>query len=300
MSVQQNKAVVRRGLLDMWSTGNLSILEELIAPTYVMHDVAGDFNGVEAYHQFFTLYRNAFPDLHFTVDDQVGEGDFVATRWSSFGTHRGELMGIAPTGKEITCMGVTLTRFENGKAVEEWNYWDALGLLQQLGAVPARGRTDFSWGTPSAIEGAPGDPESNKATVMRYVDEAWNRQNLDVLDEVMHADIVTHEPITGRTLPGREGRKQAIKIYVSAFPDLHSSPNHLIAEGDKVALHWTATATHQGDLMGTPPTGKKVKWSGVTIFRLADGKIAEMWWVWDTLGLLQQIGAIPAPGQSGQ
>ncbi|NOZ28127.1 MAG: ester cyclase [Chloroflexi bacterium] len=299
MSVEQNKALLRRGLLDMWSTGDLSILEELIAPDYVMHDVAGDFRGIEAYKQFLNLYRGALQDLRFTIDDQVGEGDLLATRWTSSGTHQGELMGIPPTGKLIAGMGIVFSHIVNGKAVEEWGYWDAFGLLQQLGAAPARGRTDFSWGEPSKVTGDPGDPESNKAIVTRYVEEAWNQQRLDVLDEIMHADVVTHEPITGQTLPGREGRKQAIRIYVVAFPDLHSSPNHLIAEGDKVALHWTATATHQGELMGTPPTGKKVKWSGVAIFRIADGQIVETWWSWDTLGLLQQIGAIPAAGQGG-
>ncbi|MFQ5911524.1 MAG: ester cyclase [Thermoplasmata archaeon] len=301
MSTEGNKAILRRGLLEMWSQGDLSILEELIAPDYIMHDVAGDFRGVEAYKQLFNLYRSAFPDLRFTVDDQVSEGDLVATHWTSSGTHRGELMGIPATGKQTTSMGVTFSRIANDRAVEEWNYWDALGLLQQLGVVPAMGRTDFTWSEPSPITGDPGMPEANKAIAMRYTDEVWNQRELDVLDEIMGADVVSHEATTEHVVGhGLNAMKQGITIYLTAFPDLHSTIDSMIAEGDKVVQRWTATGTNKGELMGMPATGKQATWIGVTIYRFADGKIAELWWAWNALGLLQQLGVVPPMGEGSE
>ena len=84
-----------------------------------------------------TGYRTAFPDLRLTIEAQVSEGDLVVTRWKASGTHQGELFGIAPTGKQATVTGISLTRVSGGKIAEDWTNWDTLGLLQQLGAVPA-------------------------------------------------------------------------------------------------------------------------------------------------------------------
>jgi predicted ester cyclase len=83
------------------------------------------------------MYLSAFPDGAITVDDQIAEGDTVATRWTGRGTHQGELMGIPPTGKQVTVAGLSYTKFKSGKMVESWANWDTLGMLQQIGAVPA-------------------------------------------------------------------------------------------------------------------------------------------------------------------
>ncbi len=83
------------------------------------------------------MFRAAYSDGRITVDDQVAEGDKVASRWTGRGTHDGQLMGIAPTGRRVTVPGVTVSRLENGKVVEEWTNWDTLGMLRQIGAVPA-------------------------------------------------------------------------------------------------------------------------------------------------------------------
>jgi predicted ester cyclase len=80
-------------------------------------------------------YKSAFPDLHVTVDQQLAEGDLVTTRWTATGTHQGELMGVAPTGKQATVTGILIDRFEGDRIAESWEVWDALGLMQQLGAV---------------------------------------------------------------------------------------------------------------------------------------------------------------------
>jgi steroid delta-isomerase-like uncharacterized protein len=136
MSTEDNKAVARRAF-DVINTGNLDVVDELIAPEY-LYSAPGtpEVRGPEGWKQLISMYRAAFPDLHMTVDDVLAEGDKVAVRWSATGTHRGELMGIPPTGKRVTVTGMIMSRCAGGKFVEEHEIFDSLGMLQQLGAVP--------------------------------------------------------------------------------------------------------------------------------------------------------------------
>ena len=133
-----NKNVVRRLFEEVWNKGNLQVTDELFAPNYAHHDASTPDvgRGPESEKKRATLYRTAFPDLHLTIEDVIAEGETVMTRWSCRGTHKGDLNGIAPTGKQITISGVTVARVSNGKMAEGYVNWDALGLLQQLGVAP--------------------------------------------------------------------------------------------------------------------------------------------------------------------
>jgi steroid delta-isomerase-like uncharacterized protein len=135
---ENNKAIVRRLIEEFWNKGNQSLADQFFAPIYTHHDASTpDFGkGPEGERKRSTLYRTAFPDLHLTVQDVIAEGETVMTRWSCHGTHKGDLNGIAPTGKQINITGVTIVRFSNGKMVEGFVNWDALGMMQQLGVVP--------------------------------------------------------------------------------------------------------------------------------------------------------------------
>jgi steroid delta-isomerase-like uncharacterized protein len=135
---EHNKAIVRRLFAELWNTGNLSVADEIFSPNYAHHDPSmPDFGrGPESEKKRATLYRTAFPDLHLTIEDVIAEGETVMTRWSGRGTHKGELDGIAPTGKQFTISGVTVARVSNGKIAEGYVNWDAQGLMQQLGVVP--------------------------------------------------------------------------------------------------------------------------------------------------------------------
>ena len=97
------------------------------------------FYPLSTHYHLATMYRTAFPDLHFTVEDQIAEGDMVANRVTARGTHQGEFMGIAPTGKQVTVTGITIDRIAGDKLEESWASWDFLGLMQQLGAIPEPG-----------------------------------------------------------------------------------------------------------------------------------------------------------------
>jgi steroid delta-isomerase-like uncharacterized protein len=135
---EQNKAIVRRLFAELWNNGKLSVADEIFTPNYEHHDSSTpDFGrGPDSEKKRATLYRTAFPDLHLTIEDVIAEGETVMTRWSCRGTHKGDLNGIAPTGKQITLYGVTVARVSNGKMAEGFVSWDALGLMQQLGVVP--------------------------------------------------------------------------------------------------------------------------------------------------------------------
>lgn len=133
-----NKEIIRRVVDGVWRDRNLAVVDELIAQDYVGHDPTQPepIQGRDGFKQFVGMYHSAFEDATVTIDDQIAEGDQVVTRWTGRGTHTGELMGIAPTGKEVTVSGMTVSRLAGGKIAEEWELIDALGMLVQLGAVP--------------------------------------------------------------------------------------------------------------------------------------------------------------------
>ncbi|HBY95362.1 MAG: ester cyclase [Ardenticatenaceae bacterium] len=140
--------------------------------------------------------------------------------------------------------------------------------------------------------------EQNKAVIRRWIEEVINKQNLAVIDETHTSDSINHFLPPG--LPqGPAGEKQLSTMFFSAFPDGKFTIEDLIAEGDKIAMRYTYRGTHKGDFQGIPPTGKQFTATGINILRFSGGKIAESWVSFDTLGLMQQLGVIPAPGQGG-
>jgi steroid delta-isomerase-like uncharacterized protein len=134
---EENKAVVRRELEEIFTQGNLDAAQDVYAPNYYSHQPAGseDISGLEAIKQFTAGVRQAFPDMQITIEDQVAEGDKVVTRFTSRGTHQGELWGIPPTGKEVEVTSISMDRIEGGKIAEHWTHADQLGMMQQLGVM---------------------------------------------------------------------------------------------------------------------------------------------------------------------
>ena len=138
---EENKAIATRSIEELWNQRKLDLIDEIYAADFVGHIVDNpDIIGPEGYRALMTMYLNAFPDHRFTIEDLITEGDKVVTRWTSTGTHKGELMGIAPTGAQMTVTGTTIHRIADGKYAEEWSNWDALGMWQQLGVVPPIGQ----------------------------------------------------------------------------------------------------------------------------------------------------------------
>jgi steroid delta-isomerase-like uncharacterized protein len=151
-------------------------------------------------------------------------------------------------------------------------------------------------------------PTDARSLPLRFREEVCSRGNLEVADEIFAADYVNHDPVDSWDPPGPEGVKRLFAAYRTAFPDLEYAIEDVIVAGDRVVTRWKAWGTHTGDLMGIPPTSRRAECDGITIDRVADGRIVESWVTWNTLGFFQQLGLLPdlsdlqppaTPGRSG-
>ena len=140
MSVEENKALVRHFMEEAFGQGKPELVDDLLDPDFVRYDPyieAGEVRGVETVKENIVWFRNVFPDLTCTIEDQVAEGDKVVSRWTLGGTHEGEFFGVIGTGNRVEFTGIQIDRFdESGKIVEEWAEFDLLGAMRQMGAIP--------------------------------------------------------------------------------------------------------------------------------------------------------------------
>jgi steroid delta-isomerase-like uncharacterized protein len=136
--------------------------------------------------------------------------------------------------------------------------------------------------------------EESRTIVRRYLD-VYERGNVDLLDELLSPDYVNHSPATPDLPTGPEGVKAVVSMFRSAMPDLVIVIEDTIAESDKVAVRYTLEGTHEGELFGVPPTGRRLSIKSITVERVSDGRIREHWRITDSLDMMQQLGVIPAP-----
>lgn len=139
MTAEDNKQLVQRQFDEIWNGANWETVEELFAPDYVNHDPYNPDQprGPQGFRQRVEGYRGVLDEFDLRVERQIAEGDLVETHWSLRGVHRGTLEGVEPTGRRVEVDGQLLSRIVDGRFVEEWVHWDTLGLLRQIGAVPA-------------------------------------------------------------------------------------------------------------------------------------------------------------------
>lgn len=281
---RNNKDLVHRYIDAVMSGRDLAAASQLMDATCVSKLPTGLVQvepprGPEGWVRTMTLLLNAIPDLSTTIDDELAVGDTVVVRWTSRGTNTGNLGHIPPSNKSVTIEGITWFRIADGKLVENLVNEDQLGFLRQIGAVPL-GR-----------ELTPGE---NKILVHRFFDGIWNHSDYDLIDQYVAADFIQHFP---GAKSGREGFRETITQSHESFGVMELLIEDEIATEDRVVHRWTWNCTHTGVFAGIPPTGKKVSFPGMTIVRVAGGQIAEHWASLDTLGLMQQLGAIPTLGE---
>lgn len=303
-TIEENKALINKYFDEAWNKRNPTADDQFISPDVVIHGspLPGAPPGLEGAKAVLRMFITAFPDLNVTNEDLVAEGDKVVQRWVSHVTHLGPLMGIPPTGKKVTLNGMNLFRIANGKIVERWGVFDALGLMQQLGVVPggpgggAEGAGEAA-ASPPRPEGTPRATsiEENKEVYRRFVEEVINQGNIDLVDELFSPDYVDHNRPPGAP-PGLAGVRMIPTMFRTAFPDVNFTIDQMIGEGDKVATYVTGRGTHQGPFAGVAPTGKHVSWASMGIFRVAGGKIVEHWGIPDLMDLMRQIGGVPPVG----
>jgi steroid delta-isomerase-like uncharacterized protein len=286
MSVEENKVLARRYYAELMSGGDLTFVDRYFALEFEFTNPTHTepYKGQE-FKDLVTMLRGAFPDLKFTVEHLLAEGDTVVGHWTARGSHTGgpleTLKGDIPAkGNRFEIDGVSWLRFADGKFVEARINEETLGLLRQIGAFPS----------PTPLAQAT-SPEQNAAVVDRYFQEVWSAGKLDVLDEILAETCVHRIPTLGKVIQGREAQKQFAQEMRDAMPDLTYRVERQIAEAEKVASRWYLEGTHTNTFMGCAPTGNKVTDQGVDIFIFVDGKIREIWTNEDSLGLLRQLGA---------
>lgn len=266
---EQTKAVVRRLYEDAWNKGNLRALDELLAPNFADHTMPpGMPDGRDGYRQLVTAFRSAVPDLTFTVQSVLSEGDRVAIQLAAKGTHKANFLEFRPTYRPVAFSSIAFFTVQNGKITDHFGISDVPALLMQYNAAV----------------------EENKKLVRDYFEEIWGKGNYENEPKFVAKDIVVHAPpfpIPG----GIAGPLQIVGIFRAAIPDLKLVHDLMFGEGDKVVHRYTVTGHHTGgDLLGTPATGKALEFTGINCFRIANGVIAERWGSIDAIRLAQELG----------
>lgn len=285
MSTELNKTLARRYYAELMSNGDLSFVDKYMLPEFEFSNPThvDPYKGQE-FKNLVTMLRGAFPDLKFTIEHLLAEGDTVVGHWTARGTHTGTalktLRGDIPAkGNPFVIDGMSWLRFKDGKFVEARINEDTLGLLQQIGAIPSPPRPE-----PSSVD-------ANKAMVNRYFSELMSQGKLEVIDEIIGERFSFHIPTLPEPIRGKDGMRGFVTGLRTGFPDIQFTVERLIAEDDKAAARWFIQGTHNGPFLGMPPTGNKVKDQGLDIFVFSGGKIAEIWVNENDLGLMKQLGA---------
>ena len=285
---EENRRYFARWFDELWNKKNYSIAYELVDPDFTAHGAGGQDikQGPDGVIGMVKAWHAAMPDGHMTMDDIITEGDLSTIRMTWRATQTGDFGTIPASGSKIEVTSIGIDRVINGKITEGWGELNMLGMMQQMGAIPG-GETVA-------------DPEAerikrNRAIVHRFY-EAVNSKQRDVFYELVHPDFVNHGGAAG-DLVGPKALIESLNPFYEAMPDWHVGEDYVVAQGDRVASRGTITGTHQGPFMGVAPTGKKVSWTGIIIYRLDDdGKIIERWQDFDAISMLQQLGVIPTQG----
>lgn len=253
------------------------------------------FRGRDGFLAFLNGWATAFPDSRVEVMALKAVDVGAAVEFVGRGTHTGPLAGpagtIPPTGRRVEVCFHDAWEVKDGRITSGRTYFDLATMLGQLGVLPAP--------APAALDLAGvtiGEPASATA-YRRLVEELFNRGNEAAVDELIAPDGVDHDPLPGFPA-GREGVKALARTFRAAFPDARTTIDELFVAGDRVVARYTFTGTHEGELFGIPPTGRRVTVKGIDIVRAEGGTLVEHWGAFDQAALLQQLGAAPQPAGS--
>lgn len=280
----------------IYGTGDISVIDTQFAPTFVRHPAESDINALKI--SALSL-RAAMPDLTATSEIILVEGNFAAARVRLTGTFTGEFVSpnalpIAPNGKLIEFAVHLLYRFdETGKIAEEWDGFDNLNFLGQLGVLPSLGITPVANVEYPAVVDVGMSPQ-NKLAIQGYFD-AFNQGNFGYLDSAFKADFAAHNPFGTLDRAGTAADLQRLR---GALPDLTENATQLVTEGNWTAALYTIKGTFSGpyvnaDGSSIPPTGLPLELPAITFFRFDEqGLVAESFEVYDSLSFLTQLGLI--------
>lgn len=301
--LERNRALVRRFKESQGTPGEAAAMREVLSPNYKRARAGMENLANNARDQGFPGpgqgLRDAFPDRADIIEDMVAEGDQVGMLWRLTGTHKGNFLGIAPTGKKIDVYEVGFFRVADGKITDGWFMADEAGLLKQLGAtLPAR--KDGQLIVPP-VTGAGEEPDA----VLKRL-QAGPLATADDRNRLMVARSKGSAPPAGDRAADYRQRRfgfQHLRDYgiakgvveqsiTASLPDRRDRIDGFLAEGDKVWMRFKIAGTHTANLYGLAPTNKRIEAPEVGIMRIVDGKWKEAWYFGDELGLLLQLNAL--------
>lgn len=311
MDCKENKLIV----CAFWSAiaaNDEDELWELLAPDLQVHNPVGSQPQNRDLHiQALLQWNRAFSASRFEIEGQIGEGNTVVTRGIMRAIHSEDtFLGLPPTGTKIAVPGITIARVRDGRIVERHVCSDRVGMMRQLGVLPAS--PGGGQGTEAARPGradAPIAQERRKSgqsehknnaamaseqykSVPRCYFSACQSNDQSSLKEILSSNLLAHHP----GLPGplrRDELLQMIGTFEKVFSDQDYTIEEQVAEGDTVATRVTWRATHSGPFQGVPATGRQIAVGGIAISRIENGQIVERWLNMDQMGMLKQLGLVP-------
>ncbi|MEU7427932.1 ester cyclase family protein [Streptomyces sp. NPDC040750] len=303
-----HQEVARRLFEECWSKGDIGQLPELFAPRVAllgehMHMEGQSPYGPDTAREEIEPYRKAFPDLALPVVSCVAQGEWVMSAWEGGGTHQGELMGLAPTGRRLWMAGIYLARVVDGRITAARQTVDTLAYHRTLGALPEEepgdGTHAYAFVTGGdRLDMSPGHggdaaAEQGAGLVRRLVEEVWSGGACHLLPGFLHPARRVEENLSLPAPGGAEAAAARHATLLTAAPDLGVRLDHLVADGDLVGYGWTASGTQTGPLGSLAPTGRRFTFMGTSISRITDGRIGDTIHRYDTMALLEQIGRLP-------
>jgi predicted ester cyclase len=293
MSTEESKAVVSRGIHEIFTAGNLDVMDELFDEDYTFQSgPLGTPRDRASLKMWFGYFRNAFPDLQSTTEDLIAEGDSVFARVVLRGTHQGPLWVFEPTGKQMAMHGIHLIKVRDGKILDHWLVENRVSMMMQLGLAPPPQQEMHAPGQVPASSNGESSPDENKQIVRRLLEEGVGGGAEDVISELVAPDAVSHNPLPGQP-QGADGIRERVRRLRAGF-DYDFSVEDMIAEGDRVATRNSIKGTHTGEFLGVPATNNDVKMEDMSVMRVSGGKVVEWWDELDLASLLQQVDAIPS------
>jgi predicted ester cyclase len=309
---RSNKATATR-FIEAFNHNDWDAVREVVAGGFVFHHPIGGTveAGPEGMVATWAGFKHLSPDSWHPIPILIAEGDYVAVLLPTYGHFTGRSdQAPPPTGGRLDYGMVNMVRFEEGKLAEMWFGMDPLVELQQMGVAPAFppspttpieevnlpalvGPTDPPYGGDPSV-----DTELTRAVVDRWFDEVLSGHDLAALAEVVSPRILVH-PTAMPCEPGyyaKTGIEQWLEEQWCAFPDLAVTHDFSVASGDIVAARWHARGTSQGDFLSVAPTGRSLDYTGLSMYRIEAGRIAEIWETRNSLGILRQLGARIAGG----
>ena len=309
LAVERDRRRVREAVTETWAGAPETVPEDWFVETFearlpsALTELAAYLGGRpevdrtdltrEEYVDFARSVRAPVSDLEFDIEETVAERGAVAVRWRGTGTHTETILGVDPTGEELTLSGVSIYHLDDGRLTGSWVLTEGWSLLRQLDAVDPEvplGTTDRVTATPIVTQLSA--PAENEGLARAEVEAVWNAGRREVLDRVFADDCVLH--LDDETdLRGREAYWAFVRRYREAFPDLDLTIEETVSEGDKLVMRATLRGTHEGPFLTVDPTGERVEVSRMVVHHVDDGRVTETGIVEDTVRLLHQLGVGP-------